>query len=257
MDMIEVRDNGRGIKREDTPFMARPHYTSKLKDIDDFCELRSYGFRGEALGAMAMVAELSITTCTEEDDVAFTYAIDCDGHVQSSRPSSLGKGTTVCVAKLFGNLPVRKQYYKNSKLSRENFKKIENMLMSFGLAHPHVHFILKHNRSVIWQKIRCANFADNAAAIFGVQLFQKLSHFTHQSSHPVLSIQGYVPGPEVDPATVSRNSSDRFFLLVNKRPVTLKPLLQVSSVHRHGRHYVVMVIICVCVCVCVCWLFRL
>ena len=233
MDMIEVRDNGRGIKREDTPFMARPHYTSKLKDIDDFCELRSYGFRGEALGAIAMVSELSITTCTEEDDVAFTYVIDRDGQVQSSRPSSMGKGTMISVAKLFGSLPVRKQYYKNSKMSRENFKKIENMLMSFGLAHPHVHFILKHNRNIIWQKIRCANFHDNAATIFGAQLFQKLSHFNHPCLSPVLSVQGYVPGPKVDPAAVSRNSYDRFFLLVNKRPVTVKPLMQVSFAYRH------------------------
>lgn len=230
MDMIEVRDNGRGIKREDTPYMARPHYTSKLKEMDDFCDLRSYGFRGEALGAVAMVSDLSITTCTNEDDIAFTYTIDRAGQVQSSKPSSLGKGTTVSVTKLFGNLPVRKQYYKNSKMTRESFKKIENMLMSFGLVHPGVHFILKHNRSVIWQKIRCASFQENAATVFGTQLFQGLCHFSHQCSSPVLSVFGYVPRPKVDPVMVSRNSYDRFFLLVNKRPVTIKPVMQVNFV---------------------------
>ena len=49
-DKIEVRDNGSGIKPEDTEFMGQPHYTSKIKDTADLETLQSYGFRGEALG---------------------------------------------------------------------------------------------------------------------------------------------------------------------------------------------------------------
>jgi len=49
-DRIEVRDNGIGIKSIDTKYMARPHYTSKIKDTQDLEMLDTYGFRGEALG---------------------------------------------------------------------------------------------------------------------------------------------------------------------------------------------------------------
>ena len=49
-DKVEVRDNGCGIKSSDTPFMGRPHYTSKISSTDDLQSLSTYGFRGEALG---------------------------------------------------------------------------------------------------------------------------------------------------------------------------------------------------------------
>lgn len=51
-DKIEVRDNGKGIHPSDAPCMGRPHYTSKLSQIDDLCKLQTYGFRGEALGKL-------------------------------------------------------------------------------------------------------------------------------------------------------------------------------------------------------------
>ena len=53
---IEVRDNGCGIERSDTPYMARPHYTSKLTCLDDLGDLETYGFRGEALGVMTLLS---------------------------------------------------------------------------------------------------------------------------------------------------------------------------------------------------------
>lgn len=60
MDRIEVRDNGLGIKAADTPVMAVRHFTSKICSQEDLERLETYGFRGEALGSICAVAEVSI-----------------------------------------------------------------------------------------------------------------------------------------------------------------------------------------------------
>lgn len=59
MDRIEVRDNGSGIKAADAPVMAIKHYTSKISCHDDLERLETYGFRGEALGSICTVSEVT------------------------------------------------------------------------------------------------------------------------------------------------------------------------------------------------------
>lgn len=59
LDRIEVRDNGHGIKAEDTPVMALTHFTSKIFCHEDLERLETYGFRGEALGSICAVAEVT------------------------------------------------------------------------------------------------------------------------------------------------------------------------------------------------------
>lgn len=60
LERIEVRDNGHGIKAADTPVMAVRHFTSKICTHDDLEHLETYGFRGEALGSICAVAEVTV-----------------------------------------------------------------------------------------------------------------------------------------------------------------------------------------------------
>ncbi|KAG7282310.1 hypothetical protein CRUP_002698, partial [Coryphaenoides rupestris] len=92
LDRIEVRDNGQGIKAGDTAVMALRHYTSKISCHDDLERLETYGFRGEALGSICAVAEVSITTKTDEEDFSTQYCLDVTGRVMSQKPSHLGQG---------------------------------------------------------------------------------------------------------------------------------------------------------------------
>uniref|UniRef100_Q0VA67 Pms1 protein n=1 Tax=Xenopus tropicalis TaxID=8364 RepID=Q0VA67_XENTR len=91
-DKIEVRDNGKGIKSDDTPVMGVKHYTSKINSHDDLETLETYGFRGEALASICSVAEVHIATKTLEDDFSKLYILDSSGHVVSQKPSHLGQG---------------------------------------------------------------------------------------------------------------------------------------------------------------------
>lgn len=225
MDKIEVRDNGSGISKEAVSFAARPHFTSKLATFSDLSCLQSYGFRGEGLSSIAAVANLSITTRTEEDEVAMTYTMDHSGQVISSKPSAASCGTTVCVTNLFSNVPVRKQYYKSSKVTKEDFRKCESTLLAFGLANPSIRFALKHNKSLIWQKFPTKCFRNNVGIVLGSQTLQQLVAVDWES--PIVKFSGFVPSSGADPALVFRTSPERMFLLVNRRPVVIKPVMQV------------------------------
>ena len=228
LNQIEVRDNGSGIKKEDTVNMAKPHFTSKLRNFQDLQSLELYGFRGEVLNSVAAISDSSITTRTDVDDIAVTYVLDHSGNVISTRHSHLGRGTTVTVANIFKNLPVRKQCFRSVKRCKEELRKIEDMMIGFGLAHCGVRLTLKHNKCLIWQKIQTADFGSNVSLIFGAALFQQLTPLNHQCFSPMVKIRAFVPKPEADLSLVSRSAPDKIYLLINKRCVTMKPLIQVG-----------------------------
>lgn len=122
---LEVRDNGSGICEEDMKFIAKPHYTSKISSFSDLASLTSYGFRGEALSSLCAVAEVTVTTKTKESSIGYMYFFDHKGNITSRKPTATSRGTTVVVSNLFKKIPVRRQFYSNSKRCREELKKVE------------------------------------------------------------------------------------------------------------------------------------
>ncbi|XP_042698361.2 PMS1 protein homolog 1 isoform X2 [Chrysemys picta bellii] len=186
-DKIEVRDNGDGIKAADVPVMAVKHYTSKISCPEDLENLTTYGFRGEALGSICCISEVSITTKTAADDFSTQYILDSSGHVTSQKPSHLGQGTTVAALKLFKNLPVRKQFYSTVKKCKEELKKIQDLLMAYGIIKPELRIIFTHNK---------------------------------------VFLSGFLPKPESDNSLTSLSSSERSFIYINNRPVHQKEILK-------------------------------
>lgn len=147
--------------------MALPHYTSKISSHDDLESLVTYGFRGEALAAVCAIGKLSVTTKTSEDAIAFCYTMDSSGNVVDSKPSHLSQGTQISVSSLFWNLPVRKQFYQTVKRKKEEIRKVEDLLLSYGLIHPELHLSFHHNSTLIWQKTRVADFKANLIQTLG------------------------------------------------------------------------------------------
>ncbi|XP_074002166.1 PMS1 protein homolog 1 isoform X6 [Numenius arquata] len=184
---IEVRDNGNGIKAADVPVMAIKHYTSKISSSEDLERLTTYGFRGEALGSICCISEVLITTKTAADDFSTQYALDSNGHVTSKKPSHLGQGTTVTVLKLFKNLPVRKQFYSTTRKCKEELKKVQDLLIAYGIIKPDLRITLTHNK---------------------------------------INLSGFLPKAESDSSLTSLSSSERSFVFINNRPVHQKEILK-------------------------------
>lgn len=225
-----MRDNGCGIKESETSVMAQRHYTSKIAKHEDLTTLDTYGFRGEALGSLCQVADVCITTKTVGDAVAMCYTLDHGGKISSKKPTHGSNGTTVVACSLFKNLPVRKQFYGNAKKCKEELKKIEDLLMAYGLINPEVRVALRNNKTLVWQKNKSCDIKTAMMDIFGVHVFNQLEYFEHVADDLRVSIKGFLPKSDSDPQLTSRSSEDRCFLFINKRFVVWKELIQVQLI---------------------------
>ncbi|XP_074766703.1 PMS1 protein homolog 1 isoform X3 [Athene noctua] len=223
---IEVRDNGNGIKVADVPVMAIKHYTSKISSSEDLERLTTYGFRGEALGSICCISEVLITTKTADDDFSTQYALDSHGHVTSKKPSHLGQGTTVTVLKLFKNLPVRKQFYSTNRKCKEELKKVQDLLITYGIIKPDLRITLTHNKAVIWQKTRVSDHKMACMSVLGTAVMGSMVPFQHCCEDPEINLSGFLPKAESDSSLTSLSSSERSFIFVNNRPVHQKEILK-------------------------------
>ncbi|KAM9364166.1 PMS1 protein homolog 1 isoform 1-T2 [Pholidichthys leucotaenia] len=236
LDRIEVRDNGEGIKAVDAPVMAVRHFTSKICSHDDLERLETYGFRGEALGSICAVAEVSITTKTEEDSISTQYTLDSTGKIISQKPSHLGQGTTVSVVKLFKNLPVRRQCYSFSKKCKEELKKVQDLLMAYAIVKPQLRLMLVHNRVVVWQKAKAADNRSALLTTLGPGAVANLIPCHHHQEQPEIVLEGFFPKPGADYSSTSLSSPEKTFIFVNNRPVQHKEIMKLLRQHYNAQY---------------------
>ncbi|KAM6174744.1 PMS1 protein homolog 1 isoform 5-T5 [Erethizon dorsatum] len=235
-DKIEVRDNGEGIKAVDAPVMAVKYYTSKINSHEDLENLRTYGFRGEALGSICCVAEIFyfqvlITTRTAADNFSTQYILDGSGHVVSQKPSHLGQGTTVTALRLFKNLPVRKQFYSTAKKCKDEIKKVQDLLISYGILKPDLRIVFVHNKAVIWQKTRVSDHKMALMSVLGTAIMGNLESFQYHSEESQIYLSGFLPKLDADHSSTSLSTPERSFIFINNRPIHQKDILKLI------RHY--------------------
>ena len=120
--LLQVTDDGCGIRDEDMSILCERHTTSKLRTFEDLDAVATFGFRGEALASMSFVANLTVTTMTAGAAHA-TRAAYADGKMtpEGPRPTAGVPGTSVCVENLFYNVPTRKRALRSAS---EEFARI-------------------------------------------------------------------------------------------------------------------------------------
>ncbi|HXU92580.1 MAG TPA: DNA mismatch repair endonuclease MutL, partial [Gallionella sp.] len=144
--LLRVRDNGKGITKEELPLALMRHATSKIASLDDLQRVASMGFRGEALASMAAVAQVTLTS--RNADAAHAWKVEAmDGTQSAAAPAAHAHGTSVEMRELYFNTPARRKFLKSESTEyawcEETFKRI-------ALSRPDVAFSLQHNGKMIW-----------------------------------------------------------------------------------------------------------
>ncbi|CAO3624899.1 unnamed protein product [Cunninghamella echinulata] len=246
LQLVEVyrENNGSGILLEDRPYIGKQHYTSKISKFEDLEKLSSFGFRGEALHALCVLAEVQITTKTKNDKVAICYQLDRNGDITSETPSGniSISGTIVSILKPFINIPVRRQIAEKTKVTTVN--RIQDLVIKYSLSHPSVRLSLKQLQNTlgqtktqpIWIKPTTKCLLDGVRMIYGRDLASMLEEVKYKSINvgesaneehsdddddgddmPTLKLNCLLPTKNSDPNLLFKNNN--VFVYVNQRPI--------------------------------------
>src|SRR5512137_1982681 len=110
-ELIRIADNGAGIAPGDVPLAFERHATSKILTVADLYDVRSFGFRGEALPSIAAVCRVEMST-RRRGDVAGTRITVENGRILENEAVGCPEGTTIAVSRIFDSLPVRKKFLR-------------------------------------------------------------------------------------------------------------------------------------------------
>jgi DNA mismatch repair protein MutL len=202
---IVVEDDGAGIEREDLPLAVRRHATSKIASLADLESVTTMGFRGEALAAIASVAELAITSRTGDAPHAWRLeaGLQASGELQ---PAARSRGTTVEVQELFFATPARRKFLKSD--ATELAHALE-AVRRHALARPEVGFAVWHEGRLVAQW-RPADAAARRADVLGAD-FVAAGRALALRRGP-LGVEGVVGAPEA-----ARARADQQYVFVNGR----------------------------------------
>ena len=117
--LIQVTDDGSGMSVSDARMAFERHATSKIREAQDLFRLRTMGFRGEALPSICAVAQVTMTTRRESDEVGTLLEIN-GSQVQRQEPCQCAAGTSIQVKNLFFNVPARRRFLKSDSTELRN-----------------------------------------------------------------------------------------------------------------------------------------
>jgi DNA mismatch repair protein MutL len=207
--LVRVRDNGKGIAKDELPLALMRHATSKIASLDDLQQVASMGFRGEALASMAAVAQLTLTSRTASDTHGWKVEA-IDGRLSEPAPASHAQGTSVEIRELYFNTPARRKFLKSESTE---FAYCEEAFKRIALSRPDVAFSLQHNGRTVWQLAALQGeqaALRRVAALLGEEFGQAAVPVSRSAAN--LSLQGLAALP-----AYSRASRDAQYFFVNGR----------------------------------------
>ena len=205
--LIRVSDDGYGMDRANAARAVQRHATSKIRDAEDLVGVASFGFRGEALPAIASVSRLVIESATE-DGAGVRVS------VAGGAPPTLGevarrRGTTVAVEALFYNTPARQKFLRGA---RAEWRAIADTLAVLALVRRDVRFAVSHDDKVQFQLPVAPSLRARVAPLWGAEVADRL--VAVDDVQGPIRVSGLVERP-TDVGTAGR----RTFLTVNGRAV--------------------------------------
>ncbi|KAA8538700.1 hypothetical protein F0562_028319 [Nyssa sinensis] len=187
LKLIQVSDDGHGIRCEDLPILCERHTTSKLSTFEDLQSIKSMGFRGEALASMTYVGHVTVTTITKGQ--LHGYRVSYRDGVMEHEPKACAavKGTQIMIENLFYNMIARKKTLQNSA---DDYSKIVDLLSRFAIHHINVSFSCrKHGATrADVHSVATASRLDAIKSVYGVSVTRNLMKIEVSDDDPSTSV---------------------------------------------------------------------
>ncbi|GAA3927374.1 DNA mismatch repair endonuclease MutL [Litoribacillus peritrichatus] len=210
--LIRIRDDGRGVVKEDLALALSRHATSKILELDDLEAVATLGFRGEALASISSVSRLTMSSRHQDSDEGWQVSVEGQDMTPQVKPTAHNVGTTVEVRDLFFNTPARRKFLRKEKTE---FGHLEEVVKRIALSRFDVGISLKHNQRIIHSLRPASSEQEKARRVAGVcgPAFIQNS-VTVNVEVGELKLWGWVGLP-----TFSRSQSDLQYFFVNGRVI--------------------------------------
>lgn len=205
---IVVSDNGEGMDREDLEIAYMPHTTSKISTEDHLSHIATLGFRGEALSSIAAISQMSIKSRTQNSASGILLE-NKKGSLLQIKPIGSPVGTTVTINNLFFPVPARKKFLKSSQTE---FRHISDIVSSFAMSYPTIHFKFSHNEKNIFDLPNNQSLLERARSILGEGVAANFLPIIYEEGY--IKIEGFVSNPQY-----ASKQNQKQYIFVNKRLV--------------------------------------
>lgn len=203
--LLQVIDNGCGMTETDARMAFERHATSKIANTDDLFNIRTKGFRGEALASIAAVAQVELKTRQQEVELGSSIKIEGSKIIEQTHVNCAA-GSNFMVKNLFFNVPARRNFLKSNVVeTRHIIDEIERV----ALAHPDVHFTFHNNGAEVFNLL-AGNHRQRIISIFGKRYNERLVPVEENTT--IVKLFGYVVKPE----HCKRTRGEQFFFVNNR-----------------------------------------
>ena len=204
--LIQVIDNGCGMSPDQAVLCFERHATSKLHTAEDLHNILTFGFRGEALASIAAVAEVTLKTRREEDEVGCQVQFADSRHL-STEEVATARGANFSVRNLFYNVPARRKFLKSDNVE---FKHIVTEFTRVALTRPDIGFTLTHNGKDVYVLKPAMSLKFRVRDLAGAGVADDLVDIEAETS--VVTIGGFVGRPDA-----ARKMQGNQYFFVNGR----------------------------------------
>ncbi|XP_030296839.1 DNA mismatch repair protein Mlh1 [Sparus aurata] len=191
LKLIQIQDNGTGIRKEDMEIVCERFTTSKLQTFEDLSAIATYGFRGEALASISHVAHVTITTKTADAKCAYR-ANYSDGKLKGPpKPCAGNQGTQILVEDLFYNVSTRRKALKSPS---DEYSRIVEVVSRYAIHNSGKSFSVKKQGETVAdvRTLPNASVVDNIRGVFGNAVSRELIEVGCEDQKLAYKMKGYI-----------------------------------------------------------------
>ena len=188
--LIQVIDNGCGMSPDQAVLCFERHATSKIATAEDLQRILTFGFRGEALASIAAVAEVTLKTRREEDEVGCQVDYADSQHIDTIEVAT-PRGANFSVRNLFYNVPARRKFLKSDNVE---FKHIVSEFTRIALTCPETGFTLTHNGKDIYVLRPAKSLKFRIQDMLGTNMAKELADVSAHTS--LVDVYGFIGRPD-------------------------------------------------------------